>query len=161
MTFSQNRVRLTQAIVEAAAPGIIWDADLKGYGLRVSPKGMRTYFVHGRTPNGVQIKVSLGRHGRPWTAEQARGRAIQLLHEIRSGSDPGEQKQQETQHATGSHAIGADSGRRLGEYLREAVRAFMRFGPDPPGEATGGEVRLDFDKANQGGKAPAQQLKER
>jgi hypothetical protein len=57
-------------------------------------------------------------------------------------------------------AIGADSGRRLGEYLREAVRAFMGFQPDPPGEAVGGELKITIDEATQAGSVPAGQQRE-
>lgn len=54
-------------------------------------------------------------------------------------------------------AIGPESGRKLGQYLREALRTLFNFQPDPPGEAVGGEVQLDFDQTTQAGDAPAQQ----
>ena len=64
--------RVTKTVVENATPGTVWDRDLKGYGVRISPKGVRSYFVHHRLPGWRQVAVTLGRHGSPWTAEQAR-----------------------------------------------------------------------------------------
>jgi integrase len=86
---STRRFRFTKTAVEAAAPldKPYWDADLKGFGLRVSDRGTRTYFVHGRMPIGRQVKVTIGRHG-ALTCEQARARAKALLGQIAGGDDP-------------------------------------------------------------------------
>jgi hypothetical protein len=42
-------------VVENATPGTVWDRDLKGYGVRISPKGVRACFVHHRLPGGRQL----------------------------------------------------------------------------------------------------------
>ena len=76
---STSHPRLTKTVVENATPGTVWDRELKGYGVRISPKGVRSYFVHHRLPGGRQVAVTLGHHGSAWTAEQARARAKQLL----------------------------------------------------------------------------------
>jgi integrase len=78
---------LAKLTVEAAPVGVTWDRDLKGFGVRISPKGVRTYFVQKRLPGGKQVLVSVGRHG-VLTAEQARTRARQMLGAIASGVDP-------------------------------------------------------------------------
>jgi integrase len=94
---SSARTRLTKMVVEALpVPAIAWDSDLRGFGCRVSPKGARAYFVHGRTPGGRQVKVTIGRHGQ-LTAEQARARAKQLLGAVATGADPAAEKRQARQ----------------------------------------------------------------
>ena len=87
-----NRRRLTKSSV-AALPvpkeknGIYWDADLGGFGLRISPHGTKTYFLQARTKNGRGIKVTLGRASRI-TAEQARDAARRHLAALDLGRDP-------------------------------------------------------------------------
>ena len=87
-----NRRRLTKSSV-AALPvpklknAIYWDADLGGFGLRISPHGTKTYFLQARTKNGRGIKVTLGRASRI-TAEQAREAARRHLAALDLGRDP-------------------------------------------------------------------------
>jgi integrase len=89
--------RLTKTVVEAIEPPatghiIVWDAprvgERRGFGLRVNSGGARTYFVQGRLPGGKAVKSTIGRHGAPWTAEQARAKAKSLLGAIAAGTDP-------------------------------------------------------------------------
>jgi integrase len=87
-----TRRRLIKTTVEAllipeTGQAVYWDADLVGFGLRISDQGTRTYFVHKRMPDGRQVKAKVGRHG-PMTAEQARVRAKRLLGAIDAGDDP-------------------------------------------------------------------------
>jgi integrase len=84
-----TKVRLTKTTVESAGVGITWDSGLRGYGLRVSPRFARSYFVQKRLPGGKEILLTIGRHG-ILTAEQARSRAKVLLGQIASGIDPTE-----------------------------------------------------------------------
>lgn len=70
--------------------GVLWDSELKGFGLRVTSTGVRTYvlrYQHGGR-SGAQRQVTIGQHGSPWTADQARKRAAELLLQIRTGADP-------------------------------------------------------------------------
>ncbi|MGP7795662.1 tyrosine-type recombinase/integrase [Sphingomonas sp. CLY1604] len=93
--------RITKSSVEALAvppPGgrtVLWDAEVKGFGVRVSSGGDRTYVlryqVGGRDEK--QRQVTIGRHGSPYTAEQARRRALELLASVRSGSDPAAERE--------------------------------------------------------------------
>ncbi|MGK2922367.1 MAG: tyrosine-type recombinase/integrase, partial [Methyloceanibacter sp.] len=92
-------VRLSKRTVDAALPGpdryTIWDVDLKGFGLRVSPAGVRTYVVRyriggGRT--GTLQQVSLGRHG-TLTPDEARDAARTVLANVTRGEDPQSEKQ--------------------------------------------------------------------
>jgi hypothetical protein len=48
---------------EGQAPVAWWDDLLTGFGVRVSDRGTRTYFVQARLPDGHQAKVKIGRPG--------------------------------------------------------------------------------------------------
>jgi hypothetical protein len=91
------KIKLTKRVVDALVPPvrgetIVWDANLKGFGLRISSTGRRTYFIHKRTKAGRQIKAKLGVHGHDITADEARGAAIQELGKIAGGSDPADER---------------------------------------------------------------------
>ena len=68
----------------------IWDGELKGFGLRVTGAGVKTFVVRyrvggGRT--GVERMHTIGRYG-PLTADQARELAKRALAEVATGGDP-------------------------------------------------------------------------
>jgi hypothetical protein len=71
---------------------VVWDRDLSGFGLRVTPNGERTYVLKYRTNDGRQRWFTIGRHGSPWTPELARREAHRLLGEIVLGNDPAASK---------------------------------------------------------------------
>ena len=95
-TSNRSTVRITKSTVEGLsrpAPGgrsVLWDAEVKGFGVRVTSSGMRTYVLRyqigGR--DAPQRQVTIGQHGSPYTADQARRRAVELLTLVRSGVDP-------------------------------------------------------------------------
>ena len=67
-------------------PGVFWDRDLPGFGVRVYPSGRKTYVVQCRGPNGSK-RVTLGRHG-AITPGQARKRAVRVIDRIKAGEEP-------------------------------------------------------------------------
>ena len=86
--------RITKRVVDAAKPGVerftVWDSDLKGFGLRVSPHGTKTYVARyrvggGRT--GTLRQLVIGRHG-AITADEARDEARKVLASATTGADP-------------------------------------------------------------------------
>ena len=90
----RQTTRISKRAVDAAAPGAslyrLWDSELKGFGLRVTPSGAKTYFAiyrvgGGRT--GAQREFTIGRHG-VLTPDQARKEAERLLSAARLGGDP-------------------------------------------------------------------------
>lgn len=92
-------MKLTARTVEAAKPGedrgTLWDAELRGFGLRVYPTGRKVYLVKYRAGGGRAGRVRwfiIGTHGSPWTAESARREAQRLLAEVRTGGDPASQR---------------------------------------------------------------------
>lgn len=91
------KIKLTVRSVEAVAPGaydvIVWDSDLAGFGLKVTPKGKRTYFLYYRTKDGQQRRPAIGVHG-PLRPEAARDIAKFWLSEVALGKDPSQTRQQ-------------------------------------------------------------------
>jgi integrase len=83
--------KLTKRSVEAVQPGtgdvLVWDKDLPGFGLKVTPKGGRIYVLQYRHRNRVK-RYTIGRHGIDVTAEAARKEALRLRGLIATGQDP-------------------------------------------------------------------------
>lgn len=69
---------------------VLWDDDLRGFGLRVYPNGRKTYIVKDRV-NGKQVLVTIGPHG-PVTPDGARTQALGVLTETKNGRDPTKNK---------------------------------------------------------------------
>jgi integrase len=85
--------RLIKATVEAlplpaSGQAVYWDEDLTGFGIRISDRGTRTYFVQGRLPDGRQVKIKVGRHSAAFSAEKARAKAKAMLGAMAAGTDP-------------------------------------------------------------------------
>ena len=92
--------RITKRAVDAAKCGerdmYLWDADLSGFGLKATPAGRKVYLVQYRLGGrkGRTRRVTIGRHGSPWTPESARNEAKRLLGEVGAGRDPAEERTQ-------------------------------------------------------------------
>ncbi len=64
-----------------------WDSGTTGFGVRVKPSGVATYFIQYRNSHGRTRRLSLGKHG-ILTVDVARKLAIQKLAEVAHGEDP-------------------------------------------------------------------------
>ncbi|HEX3700936.1 MAG TPA: integrase family protein, partial [Phenylobacterium sp.] len=88
-----SRVRLTAGLVETAKPAardrFVWDTQVRGFGLKVTPAGGRIYVLQYRF-HGRSRRTTIGRHGAPWTPHLARARARDLLGLVEAGRDPRE-----------------------------------------------------------------------
>ena len=80
---------LDEPLPPKGARRTIWDSEIKGFGVRIASTGVRTYLLRYRMGGrDCPIRtVTIGQHGSPWTAEQARRRAAELLTEVRAGHD--------------------------------------------------------------------------
>ena len=76
------------APVPASADAYFWDTELRGFGLRVTPRGVRSYVVQYRMPGRPARRTTIGQHGSPWTPDLARERARDILLTVRQGDDP-------------------------------------------------------------------------
>lgn len=60
--------KITKSVVEATRPTdsdvVLWDSELRGFGVRVKPSGVRSYLVQYRNAHGRSRRVTVGMHGR-------------------------------------------------------------------------------------------------
>ena len=77
------RGKITKRAVDALEDGILWDPELRGFGVRAR-SGNKHYMLKFRA-HGKQRWHTIGRHGSPWTAEQARREARRILGELAAG----------------------------------------------------------------------------
>jgi integrase len=119
--------KITKRAVDAlAAEGgketFLWDSELRGFGVRVSPTGARTYLVQYRNEEGRTRRLVIGRHG-PLAPEQARKLARQQLGSVAKGEDPSEARKALREGLTVAEVCdwyleNARSGRILGRRRR-------------------------------------------
>lgn len=92
-------VKLTKRAIDAIAPverpTFFFDTDLKGFGLKVTPTGVKTFVVEYRSGAGGRSapkrRVTLGRFG-ALTADEARELAKGILGRVHAGDDPASDK---------------------------------------------------------------------
>lgn len=93
------RMKLTVRSVEAIEPGekdiVAYDTDVPGFGLKVTPKGLRTYFFYYRTREKLQRRPTIGPHG-PFRPEFAREIARRWCAEVKQGGDPSQERAHQT-----------------------------------------------------------------
>ncbi|MBX7456650.1 integrase arm-type DNA-binding domain-containing protein [Qipengyuania sp. 1NDH17] len=89
--------KINKTAVDRLAPAdrvqLFWDAELKGFGVKVTPKGRKVYVVDYRMPGKRgSNRYTIGPHGSPWTPDTARAEAKKRLLEISQGVDPNAEK---------------------------------------------------------------------
>ncbi len=97
------RGKITKQAVDALAPTndadtVLWDSEIRGFGVRVRKGSAKTYILHYRAGGGRRAalrKFTIGRHGSPWTPHEARQEAKRLLGLVAAGEDPAESKSAE------------------------------------------------------------------
>jgi len=92
-----RRVSLTKRIVDGAKQATrdyqIWDAKVRGFGVRIYPSGVKAFVLQYRNSGGRTRKIALGRYGIV-TVEKAREKATKLLGAIVDGGDPSHDKRE-------------------------------------------------------------------
>ncbi|MCR5943604.1 DUF4102 domain-containing protein [Ochrobactrum sp. XJ1] len=87
-------VKLTKSYIDNLQPtdkdAFYWDRELKGFSVKVTPKGRKVFLVMHRPKGhtGAARKYTIGPHGQ-WTVQQARDRAREVLAESSKGNDVG------------------------------------------------------------------------
>ena len=86
--------KLTIQAVKALEPPekgqtFLWDGELRGFGVRVIPSGLKTFVLQYRNAEGRSRRIVLGRFG-VLTVEQARDKAKIKLGAVANGDDPAE-----------------------------------------------------------------------
>ena len=115
---------ITKRAVDAAkarpADSYLWDKELHGFGLKVTPAGSKVYLVQyqlgGR--KGRTRRVTIGRHGEI-TPSFARAEGKRLLGEIAAGRDPAAERDK----AKGDKSLGALLDQFMLEHVRPKLKA--------------------------------------
>src|SRR5688500_15378578 len=85
---------LSKRMIDAAKPKateyFIWCSGTPGFGLRVYPSGKKVFVAQVRVGR-VQRRVKIGLFG-PFTADQARKRAEEIIRAAAEGRDPQQEK---------------------------------------------------------------------
>src|SRR3546814_10116866 len=66
---------------------VLWDSEIRGFGVRALPSGLKTFIVQYRNAEGIKRRINLGRYG-VITVERARDLAKIKLGEVAAGDDP-------------------------------------------------------------------------
>lgn len=116
--------RAVDAIKAGAADQFLWDDDLSGFGVKVTPAGSKVYLLQYRVGGrgNPTRRYTIGKHG-ALTPDQARTRAKQLSAMVEGGIDP-RQAEDEARHAKAEAQRLADERARL-----EGELAFSRLAP--------------------------------
>jgi integrase len=127
--------RLTKRTVDAAAPSleryIVWDTELKGFGLRVEPSGTKSFLIRYRS-NGRKRFLSVGRYG-PLAPDVARGLAKGLLASVDCGQDPADDRLKNRQALTVrdlaarflAEHVDAKRKRSTADHYRSAIELYL------------------------------------
>jgi integrase len=125
------KAKLTKREIDAAKPEtkdvFIWDTELKGFGLKVTPSGAKVYLIQYRMGGRVARvqRYTIGRHGSPWTPESARTEAARLLGRVKNKTDPAKEKKS----AAAAHQADADAPTLAAfadRYIEEYARPYKR-----------------------------------
>ena len=117
-----NKIKLTKRTVEAVKPNdariCLHDTEIKGFQCRISPAGVRTYYLYYRTENGRERRPKIGEHG-TITSEEARTIAKRWMAEVASGQDPSLERQIKRKGET----VRDFAGRYLDQYAKVKKKA--------------------------------------
>lgn len=88
-------VKLNKRSVDSLLPpskgqAVLWDTEVRGYGVRVLPSGTKTFILQYRNPEGIQRRINIGRYG-VLTVDQARDQAKLFLASVIQGEDPADE----------------------------------------------------------------------
>jgi integrase len=98
--------KVTKRSVDALRAGpsdqFLWDDELRGFGLKLTPAGRRVYLLQYRLGGrgAATRRMTIGVHGSPWAPAGARAEAERLLILVRQGKDPADEKAERKRIAT-------------------------------------------------------------
>ena len=93
-----STTRLTKTVCDRALCDV-WDSEMRGFGLRVSSSGTKTFALQYTSKHGNRTKCKVGRYP-AMTVDEARVKARRLLSEVEHGGDPGDAARRKRQTPT-------------------------------------------------------------
>jgi len=95
--------KLTKKLIDSLQPQasdlIVWDTEIRGFGLKIAPSGRKTFVLKYRNKFGRQRKPTIGTFGAV-TVDQARTIAIDWTNQVAKGMDPSAEKQAQRSQLT-------------------------------------------------------------
>lgn len=126
--------RLTKKAVDAlrvptSAQAFLWDGELKGFGVRVTKTGVKTFIVQYRNAAGKTRRMNIGRYG-VMTVEKARDEAKIKFGAVAAGEDPADADDDRHQRTTvfdlcDWYLTEAQAGRILGRRNRPIKKSTL------------------------------------
>jgi integrase len=160
--------RLTKFIVDrlptpTTGYALHWDGQDRGFGLRITKDGKKSYVVQGRV-HGKELRLTIGPHG-IFTVDQAREAAREHLRTMRLGTDPRDLRRQAQASGVTLRQV-ADAYKRdrplkessKGEIERHVTTTFKPWLERPIASITRDAVTKRFNEMKTGGlhgKSPA------
>src|SRR5215204_5986154 len=133
MAGADRVAKLTKRTVDACSPEAarytVWDAELKGFGLRVASTGVKSYIARYRTGGGragTLRQITLGRHG-VITPDEARALARKTLGAVAHGSDPALGRLEERAGLTLGAVVEAFLAEHADKKLKRSTAGFYRW----------------------------------
>ena len=129
---------LTKRLIDASTPEDgkeirLWDEDPRGFGVRIKPSGVKTFFVQYRSPiTFKKSRLTIGQYGR-LTLDEARREARKILGRVEKGEDPAEEIRKAKAHAlTTAGTISA----LCDDYMRDAKAGKVTYRGKPKKSST-------------------------
>ena len=97
MAIGKINKRTVDATNPATKDTYVWDLAIKGFALKVTPPGTKTYLFEYKDRSRKTRRVTIGRHG-VITAEQARDRAKTIAADVELGGDPAAERSRVRTH---------------------------------------------------------------
>lgn len=120
--------KLTKRTVDALRSGpkdqFVWDDELRGFGLKLTPAGNKVFLVQYRLGGrgSPTRRYTIGSYGSPWTPAAARDEAERLLRLVKQGTDPLVARE-DRRRVSSDLAFGTYVDRFLADYVRRNRKA--------------------------------------
>lgn len=83
--------KITKRLLDAFEPdeteAFLWDSEVRGFGVRIKPSGVKSFVLKYRIGSHTK-RYTIGKVGSPYTIDEARAVAADLLRGVRAGIDP-------------------------------------------------------------------------